>query len=439
MPAKVPSVVVPKFPLIKDPLRRITIPRDLSSWITVADDEMEAAAGGMTDAGVERIWQSVLRLYRHGVYPALTVCIRREGEIVLHRSIGWARGVGPNDERGPRVAARPDTPICVFSAAKAVTATLVHMLDEQGLLHVGDRVAEYVPEFNIPGKHRITIDHVLSHRAGIPNLPAEMLDLDRLDDREYMVECMRTLAVRTRPGTKLAYHAITGGFVLGEVVRAVTGKSIREVLAEQILEPMGMRWTNYGVAPADLEAVAINYSTGPLPVRPVSSALVRALGLHPDEVTRVSNDPRFLTGIVPAGNIVSTAEEMSRFYEMLRVGGWYNGTKLISGRTIRRAIVETSHHEFDRTLGMPLRHSSGFMLGSRALNLYGPGTDSAFGHLGFTNVITWTDPRRAISAAVLTTGKPVLGPHIADFWNLTRRIGIEAPRVENPELFTADL
>lgn len=439
IPARVPSVVVPKLPLIKDPLRRITVPRDLSEWVAIADDEVDAREGGLTDDAVDRIWQSTLRLYRHGVYPALTICVRRQGAIVLHRSIGWARGVGPNDEKGLRVAATPETPICVFSAAKAITATVVHVLDEQGKLHIGDRVAEYLPEFNLPGKHRITIDHVLSHRAGIPNLPPEMIDLDRLDDRDYMVDSLKLLALRTRPGAKLAYHAITGGFVLGEVVRAVTGKSIREVLDELILAPMGMRWTNYGVAPEDLEQVAINYATGPVPVQPLRGALTRALGMTPDEVTRTSNDPRFLTGIIPAGNIVSTSEEMSRFYDMLRCGGEYNGTKIMSARTIRRAIVETSHLEFDRTLGIPLRHSAGFMLGSKALNLFGPGTDSAFGHLGFTNVVSWTDPRRELSAAILTTGKPVLGPHIADFWNLNRRIGLEAPRVENPRLFTADL
>jgi len=439
IPARVPSVVVPKLPLIKDPLRRITIPRDLTEWTGIADDEVDPASAGMTPEAVERIWQAAVRLYRHGVYPAMTICIRRQGHVVLHRSLGWARGVGPNDEKGLRVAATPETPICIFSASKAITATVVHILDEQGKLHVGDRVAEYLPEFNLPGKHRITIDHVLSHRAGIPNLPPELIDLDRIDDHEYMIESLKLLALRTRPGSKLAYHAITGGFVLAEVVRAVTGKPIREVLDELILKPMGLRWTNYGVAPADLEQVAINYATGPVPVQPISGALTRALGITPDEVTRTSNDPRFLTGVVPAGNVVSTAEEMSRFFDMLRRGGEYNGVKILSARTIRRAIVETAHLEFDRTLGIPLRHSSGFMLGSRALNLYGPGTDSAFGHLGFSNVVTWADPRRELAAAILTTGKPVLGPHLPDFWNLNRRIGLEAPRVENPMLFSADL
>jgi CubicO group peptidase (beta-lactamase class C family) len=432
---KLPAVRLPRPPHVPDPLRRVRVPRDLSPLVTRSPDEAPAADGGMTEDGVERIWAATERLFRHGVHPAIALTIRREGTVVLDRTIGWARGAGPEQRGATPVLATPETPFCIFSASKAVTATVIHLLDERGLLHVGDRVGEYVPEFAGPGKHRITIDHVLSHRAGIPNLPAEAIELDRLGQHEFVMRHINEALIRTRPGTRLSYHAISGGFVLAEVVRRVTGKELRDVLREEILEPLGFRWMDYGVAAEDVPLVGTAHPTGPPPLPPLSTALTRAFGMPLDEVTRISNDPRFLRAEIPSANVVSTANELSRFMELLRCGGTLDGTRIMDPRTIRRAIVERSHHEVDLTLGAPLRHASGYMLGARALGLFGPDTESAFGHLGFTNVLTWADPRRATSVALITSGKPALAPHLPDVWNLTRRIGLETPKVEHPVLF----
>ena len=87
----------------------------------------------------------------------------------------------------------------------------------------------------------------------------------------------------------------------------MTGKDIRAVLADEILDPLGFRWTNYGVAAEDVDAVALNYVTGPPTAPPLSQILTRALGLPFDELVDVSNDERFLTAIVPAANVVTTA------------------------------------------------------------------------------------------------------------------------------------
>ena len=154
----------------------------------------------------------------------------------------------------------------------------------------------------------------------------------------------------------------------------------------------------------------------------------RALGKHPDEITRLSNDPRFLTGVIPAANIVTTADELSRFFELLRCGGELDGVRIMDPRTIRRAIVERAYREFDLTLGAPMRHSAGFMLGADVLSLFGPDTDEAFGHLGFTNVLGWADPERGLSVGLITSGKPILHPGLPLLWALTRRIGQEAPK-----------
>ena len=416
-----PTLGVPRLPLLPDPLRRVRVPADLKGVTSVGAEE-DPAAAGMTAAGVERIWRSAEALFRVGVYPTVALCVRRNGRVVLDRTLGWARLGG--EER----VATTDTPYVIFSAAKAMTATVAHLLDDRGELHVADRVAEYIPEYAAHGKHSITIDHVLSHRAGVANLPAEALDLDHLNDRDYLLELMCNARPRTRPGKLLAYHAVSGGFIIAEIVERVTGKDLRTVMQEEILDPLGFRWGNFGVAESDLDAVGHSYVTGPLPLPPVSSVLERALGLHPDAITRMSNDPRFLTGVIPAANVVTTANELSRFFELLRCEGELDGVRIMDGRTIRRAIVERAYREFDLTLGAPMRHSAGFMLGADALSLFGPDTDKAYGHLGFTNVLGWADPERGLSVGLITSGKPVLHPGLPVLWQLTRRIGLEAPK-----------
>lgn len=420
---------MPRLPLVPDPLRRIRVPKDLDAVTTTAAEE-DPTDVGMTRDNVEAIWESARNLYRTGVHPALTMCVRRHGAVVLDRAIGHARGNGPGDSAdAEKVLVTPETPLCIFSASKGVTAALIHLLDERGVLHVGDPVAEYLPGFARNGKEGITLAHVLSHRAGVPNVPEEVLDLDRIGDWEYQRELMYAAKPVHRPGKRQAYHAVSGGNVLGEVVRAATGKGIREVLAEEILDPLGFRWTNYGVAAEDVDAVALNYPTGPVLVPPLSTFLTRALGTHPDNATRMSNDPRFLQAVLPAANTVSTARELSRFYELLRRGGELDGVRVMDPRTIRRARVEQSHLEVDLSLGLPIGFSMGFMLGGRHLSLFGPDTAQAFGHLGWINILSWADPERALSVAMITTGKAAVYPEMARFLQVPRRIGREAAKV----------
>lgn len=411
---------------VPDPLRRARIPKDLDS-VTTIGSEIDPADVGMTRDNIEAIWKAVKSLYRSGIHPAVALCIRREGQVIVNRAIGHASGNGPDDHPdAAKVLATPDTPFCIFSASKGTTATLIHKLDEQGLLHIGDPVAEYLPEFARNGKSSITIGHVLSHRAGIPNAPKEALSLDTVDDWELQRQFMYDSKPMSRAGKRQAYHAVSGGSLLGEVVREITGRGIREVLATELLDPLGFRWMNYGVAPEDIGKVGLNYPTGPPPIPPLSTFLTRALGVHPDEATRMSNDPRFLTAVLPAANGVATADELGRFYEMLRCGGELDGVRVIDERTIRRARIAQSHGEVDLSLGLPIAFSYGYMLGARVLSLYGPNTTKAFGHLGWINIMGWADPERALSVGLITTGKSVVYPEVARFWEIGHRIGLEA-------------
>jgi len=393
--------------------------------VTTVGAEVHPREVGVYPASIARIWQAVEQLYRSGIHPAIQLCVRRHGQVVINRAIGHARGNGPHDPPdAPRILATPTTPFTIFSAAKAVTAMLIHLLDQRDVIRLDDPVCEYIPEFAVGAKQWITIRHVLIHRAGLPNLPREAIDLDRLDDPEGIVRTLCATRQVWRPGRQLAYHAFSGGFILGEVVRRVTGKTIRALLDEEIRRPLGFRWLNYGVAPADLGRVALNYFTGLPALPPLSTLLRRALGVEFHEVPEIANDPRFLLGIVPSGNVVATANELSRFYQLLLDGGELDGVRIFDPRTVRRAIAEQSYFEFDLTLGLPFRYGMGFMLGADWFSLFGPDTRYAFGHIGFTNIVSWADPERRVAAALLTSGKPLVYPQIYYAFDVLRQIGL---------------
>lgn len=428
------SIPIPRLPFVPDPFRRVAVPRSLEE-VTSAGEEVHPLEVGMDGDGVARIWRAVEGIYRSGVHPAIQLCLMRDGQVVMDRAIGHARSNGPND--GPEVERVPvdtETPFVIYSASKAVTAMVVHLLDQRGELHIDDRVCEYIPEYARHGKHTVTISHVLAHRAGVPNIPQEAFDLDLIDDREAILAMLCDARPRARPGKSLSYHAVSGGFIIGELVQRVTGKDIRAVMATEVLEPLGFRWMNYGVAEEDVPAVGRNYVTGAPPPPGLSHLLKRALGVSVERVVELSNDPRFLTGVIPSANVVTNARELARWYELLRRGGELDGVQVYEPRTIRRATIEQSYLEIDWTLGFPFRYSTGFMLGARVLSLYGLDTESAFGHLGFTNIFGWADPDRALAGALITSGNPVLYPELPDLWNLMRTIGREAPKVPQATL-----
>jgi CubicO group peptidase (beta-lactamase class C family) len=307
---------------------------------------------------------------------------------------------------------------------------VIHKLDEERRLHLEDCVCEYIPEFGRHGKQRITIRHILAHRAGIPNLPPEAIDLDLLARPDRVVEILAHARLRSRPGRLLAYHAVSGGFVLAEVVRRVTGQDIRSVLEDRIARPLELRWLSYGVAPGDVERVAVNAFTGPPVPPPLSTILRNALGTSVQRAVEISNDPRFLTGIVPSANVVATAGDLAAFYQCLLDGGELGGVRVFEARTVRHATAEQNHWELDFTLGMPIRYGLGFMLGGSPASLFGLDNPHAFGHLGLSNVISWADPDRDIAVALLNNGKPIVSTHVVRMIELVVAISRALPKAE---------
>lgn len=378
---------------------------------------------GLTRDDVDAMWEAVVRLYRTGLHPAIALCVRRRGRIVLERAIGHLRGNAPKDPRdAPKIPARYDSLFNLFSASKAVTAMVVHLLDERRLIHLDDPVAEYVPEFGCNGKEAITLRQLLTHRAGIPAIPGTIIDGELLADGDRILHILCNARPLSVPGRRLAYHALTSGFIFGEVVRRVTGRDIRAYLRDEVLTPLRMKTFDYGVPAARVEDVAVNAFTGLPAVPPQSWLLERALGIGVYEATTLSNDPRFLTGIVPSGNIVGTAEEAGRFFQLLLGGGELDGVRIFEPRTVRRAVAEQSYLEIDSFLGMPVRYGMGFMLGGQTFSPYGPRTPNAFGHIGFTNVLAYADPDRALSVGLMTSGKPFITPGQLTWLNVARTI-----------------
>jgi CubicO group peptidase (beta-lactamase class C family) len=400
--------------------------------VTTRGTEAEPRAGGLGRADVDAIWRAVVRLYQTGLHPAIALCLRRRGQVVIDRAIGHARGNAPGDPpAAPKVLATPATLFNLFSASKAITAMVVHLLDDRGQVHLDDPVAEYVPEFGRNGKEWITLRHLLTHRAGIPAMPA-VPSPNTVKGLLARPEEAFALLCECRPikpfGRHLGYHAITSGIIIGEVVRRVTGRDIRTFLRQEVLEPLGIRHLSYGVRPEEVDQVAQNALTGPPAVPPYSWLLKKAIGVGLKEAVQYSNDPAFLTAIVPSGNIIGTAEEACRFFQLLLNEGELDGRRIFDRRTVRRAIAEQTYLEVDSIMAMPVRYGMGFMLGGRWLSVYGHDTPRAFGHLGFTVTVVYADPDRDISVALLTSGKPFITPGQIRWLEVARTIARVCPK-----------
>lgn len=407
-------------------VRPVTVVADLDSVTTVGRED-DPTDVGLSSSGVDALWRSVQDWYRMGTTPAIQVCLRRNGAIVLNRAIGHGWGNAPTD--GPdtdKVLATPDTPFCGFSTAKGVSAALLSMLVEQGAFEMDDLVCEYIPEFAAHGKDVITIGDVMSHSAGVPFVTPPHKGAEAVLDEELAVRALADLKPSWRPGRFRVYHALTSGLIQRLLVQRATGKRMREHLAEQVLVPLGFRWTNFGVAPDDVDLVVPSVKSGPGPSRMSSYLARRALGGRPDrDVTRAAVRS-FLTAELPSGNLVTTAFELSRFYEILTRGGELDGVRIIQPDSLRQAVAPA-----DRMpgLGGPMSRA-GFELGGRRAKV-GRNTQTHFGRSGLTTQYGWADPARGLAGAVLTSGKSMVDTGRP--WQLLSQIADTVGHVDSVE------
>jgi CubicO group peptidase (beta-lactamase class C family) len=404
---------------------KIRVPTDLDAVTALGDEDHSE----IDSAAVERIWQAARHWYQAGMHPAIQLCIRRHGRVVLNRAIGHGWGNAPSDPPdAEKIPVATDTPFCVYSAAKGVAATVVHMLAERGVFSLDDRVCDYIPTFTSHGKHRITIRHVMTHSAGLPFPTGPRPDVKRADDHEYAQQMLSGLRPLYPPGLVHIYHALTWGPLMREIVYAAAGKDIREILATEILEPLDFRWTNFGVDPEDLPLVAPSHATGrPLPPM-IAQAFRKAIGGTVHEVIPYTNGRLFLTTVVPSSNTVSTANELSRFAEIWRRGGELDGVRVLQPETVRGAAAESRRLRPDFAVGlMPARWGTGFILGTNRFGPFGLNAPAAFGHLGLVNIAVWADPQRGLSAGLISSGKPGRDPQGRRHTALMNSIAAEIP------------
>lgn len=389
----------------------VKVPSDLSS-ITRIDHAAECrpADAGMNERGIDRIWSGVESLYRTGVHPAMTLVIRRHGKVVMKRAIGCLRGNAPGEaslEGGAQIALSPDAPICLFSASKAITALLLHKLVEDGQLSLDDRVAQHIPEFAAHGKGSVTIRQLLAHRAGIPTLPVKHPDPSLLQHWDALVHLLCLAPPFDPRFEKQAYHALTVGFIVGEIIRRVSGRELPAVLRDTLTGPLKLDSMTFGLTPERRALAPLSYGTGPKPVWPLSQYVKRIIGVSFERAAEAANEEGFLSSVVPSGNIFANADDTCKVFQMLLNGGILDGVRILQPETVAEAIRPVGKIQYDSMLMLPMRFSAGFMLGESPFGLFGPRSHEAYGHLGFVSVLCWADPSRNLSVALLNTGKSV--------------------------------
>lgn len=407
---------------------RLEVPRDLAA-VTDHDPASEADPrdAGLSAEAVARIWSVVETLYRTGLHPGIQIVLRRRGRVFLDRAIGHAAGIAADDPDVVRRPLRRDTPICLFSASKAVTAMLVHALAEQGRFRLDDPVADYIPEYAQNGKAATSIAQLLAHQAGIPRLPVRRADPALLGDWERTLRLL-CAARPVHAAGQQSYHAITAGFILGELLRRTSGESLPMLLRRHFAEPLGARWLSYGLAPADQPLAARNAFTGGRLLPGIAQVAHRALGVDFEQVPAIANSPAFMSAVIPAGNIYACADDVGRFFEMLLREGRWQDRRLLQPETVRRAVAPTGSIRIDRTLLVPVRFSMGMVLGERPFGLYGRNCREAYGHLGFMSIVCWADPARDVSCALLNTGKTLSPTGVARLAQVLSTISEQCPR-----------
>jgi CubicO group peptidase (beta-lactamase class C family) len=286
----------------------------------------------------------------------------------------------------------------VFSSGKALTATCLLMLVDRGAVGLDEPVATYWPEFAAAGKEGVTVRMLLSHRAGLPAI-SQLLPQGAAYDWDEMTFALAEQAPWWEPGSAHGYHVNTFGYLVGEVVRRVTGEGIERFLEREIAQPLGAD-VSFGMPADDARPVA-EYIYGPdvaLPGRAGLEELKAQLGeqtvqmisrayWNPPGVNGVGtvNTPEWRAAVIPSTNAHGTARGLARFYAALTDPA----EPLMSGATLNGAIAEASFGP-DRVLGRETRFGLGFQL-TQPDRLLGP-NPRAFGHFGVGGSLGFADP-----------------------------------------------
>ena len=349
---------------------------------------------GAADSNFACTLRAFAQLFPGRRYGGGALSIYLHGEPVVDVWTGYA------DRRGTRHWTA-DTGAMVFSVTKGMASTVIHRLADRGLIDYDVPVAQYWPEFGAKGKAHITVREMMQHRAGLSQLngctKAELLDHQVMEDR-----------VAAAPVNKLlyghqAYHALTYGWLMSGLGRAVTGKGMRDLIREELAEPLNTDGLHLGRPPGDAptRAAQILAPQGALanPVFNFVAPRVAALGVSgafgsmyfPGMKAMVQGDTPFLDAEIPAANGVATARSLAKMYGAIANGGRMEGRQFLSPERVAGLTGKPSYWP-DRNLFMPLS----FHLGYHSLPIP-PGLMGGFGHAGLAGSVGWADPSTGLS------------------------------------------
>ncbi len=301
-----------------------------------------------------------------------------------------------------------DTLQVVFSTTKGVTAACAHLLAQRGELDLDAPVADYWPEFAANGKERIPVRWLLTHQAGLPALdhpitPAEAIAWDP------MVTALAAQRPLWEPGTRHGYHGHTYGWLVGEIVRRVAGRTLGAFLAEEIAAPLGLdlwiglpktehhRVSRIIAPPVDQDAMAaIDLDALPEATREVVRAYLDPTSLSNRSMTVITpppdhNDPAEQSAEMPATNGICTARALARFYAALI--GEVDGHRVLSAETLAAATAEQVSG-IDAILRVPVRIATGFGLPTPDAFWHSP---TAFGFPGYGGSLGFADPATGLA------------------------------------------
>jgi CubicO group peptidase (beta-lactamase class C family) len=344
---------------------------------------------GYCDPRFERVREAFAASFSKGEVGA-GVSVTIAGEPVVQLFAGHA------DAQKSRPWER-DTIVNVYSTTKGMTAICALRLVDEGRLDLAAPVAEYWPEFAQAGKQDIPVRYLLSHRAGLVALSRDLPPEKRLDwDR--MVEALAAQKPWWEPGTKHGYHALTYGYLVGEIVRRVDGRSLGNYFREEIAEPLGADFQIGFGAEHDVRCADL-LEAPPLP--PDAPDVFELARRNPDSLqARVfgsggigafsTNGRAWRAAEVPAANGHGTAAALARVYGALACGGQVDGVRVLSAEGVERATTEQSFGKDEVLAPLETRFGLGFML-TQPMIPFGPNPRS-FGHPGAGGSIAFADP-----------------------------------------------
>jgi CubicO group peptidase (beta-lactamase class C family) len=350
---------------------------------------------GCFDPKYERVVAAFMANYRDQDEVGSGLHIVREGESVVDIWGGWRDGARTREWQR-------DTLVCVMSVSKGIAALAFNMVIDRGLVDVDTPVAHYWPEFAENGKQRLPVRYLLDHRSGLPII-TDPLWPGAIFDREAMVRALAAQAPLWEPGSTAAYQVTTQGFMLGEIMRRVTGKTFQPFVEQEIATPLGVDFLMGGLSPRDqLRCAELlpNLEAKLLAAKEEEKESLRARTMlqYPSEPwSTLLNSRAWRESEIASGNGHGTACAVARIYGVFACGGQSRGRRLMHAASIENMIKE-QHHQIEVVQERHYHQGLGILLNSPDAVYMGP-NPRAFGHHGIGGSIGFADPDAHIGFA----------------------------------------